>query len=61
MEPCQMKLAEIDLEDLQQALRMERTAWIKVANEERRRPTDADNVHAHGARTRSRRDSSQRR
>jgi hypothetical protein len=39
-----MKLAEIDLDDLQQALRTERTAWIKVADEEHRRPTDAERV-----------------
>jgi hypothetical protein len=44
MEPCQMKLAEIDLDDLKQALRTERTAWIKVADEEHRRPTDAERV-----------------
>ena len=39
-----MKLAEIDLDDLKQALRTERTAWIKVADEEHRRPTDAERV-----------------
>jgi hypothetical protein len=39
-----MKLAEIDIDELVSALRTERTGWINVASQERRKHTEAECV-----------------
>ena len=39
-----LKLADIDVYELVDALGMERTALVKAAKEEGRRPTDAERV-----------------
>ena len=39
-----MKLAEIEIDELVHALGMERSAWIRIAREERRQHTDAERV-----------------
>jgi hypothetical protein len=39
-----MKLADVEIDDLVQALRQERSAWIKVATDEGRRHTEAERM-----------------
>ncbi len=39
-----MKLAEIDLGEIVDALRMERSAWIKKAQDQGRENTEAESV-----------------
>jgi hypothetical protein len=38
------KLADIDAYELADALRAERSAWVKAARDEGRRPTDVERV-----------------
>ena len=39
-----MKLADIDLHELRQALQSERSAWVKAPREEDRVQTDAERI-----------------
>jgi hypothetical protein len=39
-----MKLADIEIDDLVRSLRRERSAWVKLASEEKRRHTEAERV-----------------
>jgi hypothetical protein len=39
-----MKLADIEIDELVRALGQERSAWVKLASEERRRHTEAERM-----------------
>jgi hypothetical protein len=39
-----MKLGDIEIDDLVRALGQERSAWIKLADEEKRRHTETERV-----------------
>jgi hypothetical protein len=39
-----MKLADMEIDDLVRALGHERSAWINIASEEKRRHTEAERV-----------------
>jgi hypothetical protein len=39
-----MKLSDIEVDELGQALGLERSAWVTLASEERRRHTEAERV-----------------